>query len=218
MIYKFKYVLNTYLIKMINDVPFIILREIILRLDYKLITTLKLLNKRLNHFITNDIQWKRQYLKFKYPNFKTFDDDNLEELIKLFENKSYLKLLETGFSQNDNLTVFVRPKDDSFIIYSKEIERGSFIEFYENSYKHAFDTTQKLYPIFSVINDEKINNLEYFLFSKDFYRIKTKDYKNIQLILKNVFTLVGYSSWNSSVKIFDHCNRFDNEMLNIIKK
>ena len=202
---------------MINDVPFIILREIILRLDYKSITTLKLLNKRLNNFITNDIQWKRQYLKFKYPNFNSFNDNNLEELIKLFENKSYLKLLETGFSQNDNLTVFVRPKDDSFLMYSKEFNKYDFINFCKNLYEQIFDRIKKLWPIISDIDNEKINNLEYFLFSEGFYRIKIEDYEKYSLFLKNIYCLLlDGNSWNSSAKILEFRDYFDNEMLKII--
>ena len=218
---------------MFNDIPSLILKEIILRMNYKSIILLKLLNKRFNYQITNiveDVIWKKRYLKFRYPKFQIPVNNNqfqtseqLEDLIKLLESKPYSKFLETGFSkneefikqylefkypkfqipannnqfetseqlenliklldskkysklletkisQNEEFMIFVKPQNDSFIVYSE----GNF----------KMSMTTKISSFIVCFNKDEMKNLGNYLFSKGFYRINISDHKHFLLNTK----------------------------------
>lgn len=156
---------------MFNDTPQLILKKIILRMDYKSTIILKILNKRLNYLltiITNNVIWQRQYLEFRYLNSKIHYSNNLKliNLIKLLDFKCYSKFLESGFSKNDRLTIFVRPLNGSFIVYISEL-------FSRNEIRDRF---------LNII--ELINNLEYYLFLEGFWEVNIKFHLNYFLEIK----------------------------------
>lgn len=206
---------------MFGDIPSLILKEIILRMNYKSMIILKLLNKKFNYQImniVNNIIWQQQYLEFRYPKIKINSNNFLLiSLIKLLDSKPYSNLLETGFSQNERLTVFVRLKDDSFIVYFGEVFRNNRIE-------HTFETTNKNSYIIELINKEMIDNLEGYLFSQEFYRInienfeqfliKTKDFCENLMIKRFRATRIT----NLPKNILIHKKDYDIEMLKVINE
>ena len=203
---------------MFDDIPSPILREIIKQIpDYKSIILLKLLNKRLNNFITNDVQWKKQYLKIKYSKFQIPSNNDqfetseqLESFIKFLDSKSYSKFLETGFSKNDELTVFIKPKDDSFVVYSKinNEQNSNFLR------EHRIETTTKNLVMISKIDDEKINDLENFLFSKEFYKINFCDNRWFTF---SYFLPYSTLVCNSSIEILCYDERYNRGILEMVK-
>ena len=144
---------------MLGDLSFVIIREIIKRTaNYKSIDNLILINKRFKSFIINDRVCQEHYLKIKY---NLIIEKNHLELIKLLNSKSYSRYIGKGSVINKYFNIFVRPKDDNFIVEYKFYDKGSYRSFVfsENS----------MVPIISDILDKKIKNYEELLLSKGFY-------------------------------------------------
>ena len=108
---------------MLSELSSIIIREIILRFnEYESIINFKLTNKRLFKFIEYDIVIQRYYLKLRY-NLILKDEDILKYL-HLLDSKCYSKYLTYFTSFKKEVTIFVNPHNDYFIICIKTEENN----------------------------------------------------------------------------------------------
>lgn len=152
---------------MLNELPLLIIREIVLRFDdFNLLVLFKLLNKRLNNFITRDEICQTVYLKLKYrlKIDRSGQVKNLRFLINLLNSKKYSKFFKTGFVYDRKYIVFVRPTDDSFIVFSIEETRSGLKYIFRTSAKYMTLNLIKLYK-------NKIRNFENYLSLKGFFHL-----------------------------------------------
>ena len=146
---------------MLSDLPFIIIREIIKRIiEYESIDNLINLNKKLKFLIINDRVCQEHYLLLKYN--LIIDKEHLK-LIKLLNLKNYSKYIGKGFSSNNDFNIFVRPKDDKFIIIRKY---PTFDRYVRRIFK--FSETSMIPKILRIF-DEKIEDFENILITEGFF-------------------------------------------------
>lgn len=145
---------------MLGELDLPILREFIFRIsDYKSITNLRLINKRLFKFINNDLVVQKHYLKLRY-NLNISINSNLLKLIRILNSKCYTKIVNQGHIITTINAVFVNPSNDSFILYSKT--NGKFRHFI---FPEDTPTTDKIFDIFS---KRMVNLLEPTLISEGY--------------------------------------------------
>ena len=211
---------------MLGDISFVILREIIKRIiEYESIDNLKLTNKRLNNFILNDLHCQEYYFSLRYPKIQiNLDSYNLKELIKLLNSKKYSKFIETKIPLDYQDAVFVNPKNDSFIIISKDyLTRHHDIKFY--------CTNIKMVKILIYINDNYFNDfkrnfvLEKYFRSKNYFRLQfeipEKYYKHHFYSGGSYFSWIPFNSacqtqFRYNIMLCDET--FGNDILKIINE
>ena len=104
---------------MINEFPFLILREFIIRItNYESITNLRLVNKRSFKFINDDLVIQKYYLKLRY-NLKISRNTNFPKLIQLLDSKCYSKFIKQGYKINSTEAIFVNPSNDYFVFCTR---------------------------------------------------------------------------------------------------
>lgn len=163
---------------MINEFPFPILREFIIRIiDYESITNLKLVNKSLYKFIKDDVIIQEYYLKLRY-NLKFSRNNNLPKLIKILDSKFYSKLIKQGLTITWINAVFVNPSDDSFILYMK----------FSTELKHVLllENNPTAYKIADILLQNKIESLEEIMFTEGYFLLSCEDF-----IFKNICDVCG---------------------------
>ena len=154
---------------MLGDLSFVILREIIKRIDeYESIDNLKFLNKRLNNFILNDLPCQERYFSLRYPKIKiNLDSYNLGTLINLLNSKKYSKFIETKIPTDEEELVFVNPQNDSFIVFNRYYTASSCNRnFHFTNFKMAKNLIK--------IVDNYIDDFEDILLSKKYFRLELK--------------------------------------------
>ena len=146
---------------MLGDLSFIILREIIKRIvDHESIDNLTKLNKKFKNLITNDRVCQERYVSVRYPNLKIIlNTKNLKIFLK---PKFYLELLESEIKENQNSALFIRPSDDSFIIYIN-------FEYNDINITDFMTNDETIVNIAQEVKCESLQNIKNILFEKDFF-------------------------------------------------
>ena len=169
---------------MLGEISFVILREIIKRIiEFESIDNLIKLNKKFKKLIINDRVCQERYLFIKYN--LIIEKDHLE-LIKNLNSKSYSRYIGKGSVINNDFNIFVRPKDDSFIIEYESYDDGS-----PRIFNFCADS---MISIIKNILDKKIENYEEILISKGFYYLNAN-------IKKYFFSVI----WNHEDFLLDSC-------------
>ena len=202
---------------MLGEISFVIIREIIKRIvECESIDNLIKINKKFRNLIINDRVCQEHYLKIKY---NLIMDKNDLEAIRFLNSKSYSKYIGKGFVINNHFNIFVRPKDDKFVIthnriYNRGITNRSLIRVFKFSDESIFRII-----LFSI--NKNVENFEHILKSNGFFYLhidNKKEFMNLPLSIfaryERLFNEIG----KANIKTEQYFDNFDHRILEIFNK
>ena len=176
---------------MFDDIPFIILREMFIRLYREDLFNFKLITKRVLNFIENDRVCQCVYLQKR---FNLSFNDNLKELIKILDSKKYSRFFiqeKLSFKMGE-FSIFIRPYDDAMttihINDTFHIVRSN-VDFVN---QQNFKLLEEKYSLF----EDKIINEGFILINPKFY-----DEESLEENLINL----NRTFWKTKTKIVKFC-------------
>ena len=186
-------------LKMLGDLSFVIIREIIKRIDdYRSIDNLINLNYRFKNLIINDNICQEYYLKIRYYKLK-IKSDNIKEIINVLNSKRYSRFFQSEINENQQNAIFARPSDDAFIIY------------YQYNYAPFIINTLEIRHIIRKIFDEKLENMEEILNRENFFLLEYRISKKfIEKIIPTRYSLWVRTLHDDKIKFNVLYKRYNN--------